>query len=291
MARKSQIKVIETVQELQDILGVYRKGGKKIGFTPTLGALHIGHATLIKRSKKENDIAVCSIFVNPTQFNEKSDLSKYPRTFKADKKLLQSIGCDILFFPNEKEIYPNGSDYTIKVNLEGLDKRMEGAFRPGHFEGVVQVVHRLLEIVNPDNLYMGQKDFQQFTIIQKMISKLKLKNNLVVCDIVREKDGLAMSSRNRRLEKKLRSKASIIFKTLQEAKKKIGTHTPAELTRFAMIKLDIEGFRPEYFTLIDGHTLKTLKSFKDSKYIVACTAVWAGEVRLIDNMILRKEVT
>lgn len=289
MAKTNNILVVETVSELQAIIKKYKKEKKSIGFTPTLGALHEGHATLIRRSIKENDISVCSIFVNPTQFNESSDLKKYPRTFEADKKLLTKTGCDILFFPSNKEVYPKGSNYKIKVNLEGLDKRMEGAFRPGHFEGVVQVVHRLLEIVLPHKLYMGQKDFQQFTIIQKMIDKLKIKTDLVVCPIKREEDGLAMSSRNRRLPKSIRKKATILYKTLISIKNKLATESPEDLCQFALHKLNIEDFRPEYFIIIDGNTLKPIKSFKGVDYVVACTAVWAGEVRLIDNMVLKSK--
>ncbi len=289
MARNKGIRVIETVSELQSVIREFKKKKQTIGFTPTLGALHEGHATLIQRSKKENDISVCSIFVNPTQFNEKSDLKKYPRTFEADKKILEKIGCDILFFPNEKEIYPNGSDYAIKVNLDGLDKRMEGAFRPGHFEGVVQVVYRLLEIVKAHHLYMGQKDFQQFTIIQKMIDKLKIKTKLVVCPIKREKDGLAMSSRNRRLGKTIRKNAIILNKTLKSVKLKMDSQSPEELCQFALHKLNIIDFKPEYFIIIDGYKLTPIRSFDDTEYAVACTAVWAGDVRLIDNMILKSK--
>jgi len=283
---KERILVIETVTQLQEVMKAHRENGKKIGFTPTLGALHSGHASLISRSIRENDISICSIFVNPTQFNEKTDLKKYPRTFKADKKLLNATGCDILFFPSIKEIYPKGTKHSVKVKLDGLDKKLEGAFRPGHFDGVVQVVHRLLDIVKPDRLYMGQKDFQQFTIIQKMIKALKMSEELIVCDIMREKDGLAMSSRNRRLTKKNRNLAPLIHKTLLEIKKKYKAATPQELCKYAMIKMDIEGFKPEYFQIIDGYTLDLVKDFKKSKYCVAVTAVWAGDIRLIDNMIL-----
>jgi len=289
MGKKTKILVVETVAELQALISNFKKQKKSIGFTPTLGALHEGHATLISRSKRENDIVVCSIFVNPTQFNEKFDLKKYPRTFESDKKLLQKIGCDILFFPSEKEIYPNGTKYKVKVKLDGLETRMEGAFRPGHFDGVVQVVHRLLDIVKPHNLYMGQKDFQQFTIIQKMIDKLKIKTQLVVCPIKREKDGLAMSSRNRRLEKTIRKDATILYKTLKSVKSKIDKQSPQELSQFALHKLNIVNFKPEYFIIIDGYTLKPIKAFLQTDYAVACTAVWAGDVRLIDNMILKSK--
>lgn len=285
--KKHKIRVVEQVDELQKIIAQYRAEGKTIGFTPTLGALHSGHMSLIKRSMQSCDISVCSIFVNPTQFNVQSDLDKYPRTYKKDLSLLRKQACDILFYPSEKQVYPKGKKSKIKVDLGGLDQELEGAFRPGHFEGVVQVVHRLLEIVLPDQLFMGQKDFQQFTIIQRMISELKLKAELIVCPIIREDHGLAMSSRNARLSKSQRSRASIIHNTLRTIKRKLKTHTTLELENFAMTKMAIDGFKPEYFYLIDGKTLKRVKNHKNHKYLVAVTAVWAGEVRLIDNMIYR----
>jgi pantoate--beta-alanine ligase len=288
MLKNKQIEIFTTVETLQVRLNELRNEGNTIGFTPTLGALHEGHASLFKKSIEENDISVCSIFVNPTQFNVKSDLDKYPRTIKSDTKLLQKVACNILFLPSTKEIYPKGTSKSVKVNLDGLDKLLEGAFRPGHFDGVVQVVHRLLEIVHPDHLYMGQKDFQQFTIIQKMIDELKLKTKLVVCPIKREKDGLAMSSRNVRLTKINRKRATILHDTLQFAKAKYKEFSPTELSNYAKNKLNIEDFKMEYFKFIDGHTLQELKTFKGKKYIVAVTAVWSGEIRLIDNMILYK---
>jgi len=283
--KKQKTQVIKTVAALQEIIAAFKAEGKTVGFTPTLGALHQGHMSLIGLSKKQCDITVCSIFVNPTQFNVKSDLDKYPRTYKKDLALLNKNGCDILFYPDQKAVYPKGLKNKLKVNLGGLDQELEGAFRPGHFEGVVQVVHRLLDIVKPDKLFMGQKDFQQFTIIQRMISDLKMSTKLVVCPIIREKDGLAMSSRNVRLTKTHRQNATIIHKTLKSVKRKLKTHSTVELENFAMTKLAIDGFKPEYFYLIDGNTLKRVKNHKRHKYLVAVTAVWAGEVRLIDNMI------
>jgi len=288
MAKNNKIEIYTTVKALQERIQTHKKEGKTIGFTPTLGALHNGHASLFSKSIKENDISVCSIFVNPTQFNVKADLEKYPRTIKSDTKILENVGCDILFLPTVAEVYPNGTKKPVKVDLGGIDKLLEGAFRPGHFDGVVQVVYRLLDIVQADQLYMGQKDFQQFFIIGKMISKLKLKTKLVVCPIKREKDGLAMSSRNLRLTKRNRKRAKIVHETLQFAKAKYSQYKPSELSNFAENKLNIDGFKMEYFKFIDGKTLKELKSFKGKKYIVAITAVWAGDIRLIDNMILYK---
>ena len=277
------------VTTLQKALGIERKKGKTIGFVPTMGALHSGHMSLISAAKKKSDIVVCSIFVNPTQFNEASDLAKYPRTLAADSTMLAKEGCHFLFFPPVEEIYPNEKDAKIKLDLKGLDRVMEGEFRPGHFDGVVQVVHRLLTIVEPDFLFMGQKDFQQFTIIQHMIDTLEMPLELVVCPIKREKSGLAMSSRNRRLLPHIKKRAGIIYKTLDKGKKLINEYTPSELKKWAMKNMAQEDFEPEYVSIINGHTLRPLRSFRNANYVVMCTAVWAGDVRLIDNMILRKD--
>ena len=276
------------VSTIQKAIKKERKKGKIIGFVPTMGALHEGHMSLIQMARNECDVVVCSIFVNPTQFNQKSDLKKYPRTLKEDMAMLTKEGTDYLFHPSVDEIYPSGLDASIKVDLNGLDRQMEGAFRPGHFEGVVQVVHRLLDIVKPDKLYMGQKDFQQFTIIQQMIDELEMPVELVVCPIMREEDGLAMSSRNRRLDPGIRKKAGILHKTLNWVKNSMHDHTPMQASKKAMEKMTITGFKPEYVTIINGNTLRPIRSFTTHDYVVVCTAVWAGDVRLIDNMILKK---
>lgn len=281
------MKTFTTVKELQTELKKHK--GQSIGFVPTMGALHSGHIALMKNSLKENDITVCSIFVNPTQFNVKSDLVKYPRTLEADSEKLAKAGVDYLFAPSVKEMYPKGTKETVKVNLKGLDKQMEGQFRPGHFEGVVQVVHRLLKIVKPTRLYMGQKDFQQFTIIAQMIKSLKMKVELVVVKIQRAKDGLALSSRNVRLTEAKRKWAPIIYKALKKAKSSMKSKSVAEVEAIAMENLGVpRGYEPEYFTIVDGYTLKPIENWDDSDYVVAATAVWAGKVRLIDNMILKQ---
>ena len=285
--RKKKVKVIESVKDIQVFLSAQKQSGKTVGLTPTMGALHEGHMTLLKKSIADNDISVVSVFVNPTQFNESSDLKKYPRTYKSDLKLLEENGCDVLFFPSTQEVYPKGTKHKPKVDLEGLDVELEGAFRPGHFDGVVQVVHRLLEIVTPERIYMGQKDFQQFTIIEKMISSLKMPVDLVVCPVKRAKSGLAMSSRNARLTKGQKSRATVIHKTLTWSKHHLKTHSVEEIINYTMTRMAIDEFKPEYFKLVDGYTLKDIKQASKHKYIVAVTAVWAGDVRLIDNMILR----
>lgn len=280
--------VFEQTTELEEHIAELKSQGKTIGFTPTMGALHDGHFQLVRRTLEENDISICSIFVNPTQFNQAEDLKKYPRTLEADRAGLEAIGCHILYAPTVDEIYPDGSDYEVEVDLGGLDKMMEGAHRPGHFTGVVQVVKRLIEVTSCDKLYMGQKDFQQFTIIQRMIDNLKMDTELVVCPIIREDDGLARSSRNRRLTEDHREKADIIYRVLQQAKDWLAEdRSPIEISYKAMEYLDIPGFKPEYFDIIDGKTLKKLVATGDTSLVVACTAVWAGDVRLIDNMILR----
>ena len=280
--------VFEKTKELQDHISELKNKGLTIGFTPTMGALHDGHFSLIQNSNEQNDVSICSIFVNPTQFNQSSDLDKYPRTLEQDIVGLEKVGCDILFAPSVGEIYPNGSDYEVEVDLEGLEAKMEGEHRPGHFDGVVQVVKRLLDITSCDRLYMGQKDFQQFTIINKMIEHLKMEVQLVVCPILREEDGLAMSSRNVRLTKQHRKKASIIYRVLCQAKEWLAEgKSSVEISYKAMEYLDLPGFKPEYFDIIDGKKLEKFKDTEPPDLIVACVAIWAGEVRLIDNMILR----
>ena len=228
-------------------------------------------------------MVVCSIFVNPTQFNNKKDLNKYPRNVDKDAKMLRKAGCDLLFVPSEKEIYPKGLDTTVHVNFNGLDKMMEGEFRPGHFAGVAQVVKRLLDIVGPDYLFMGQKDFQQFTIVGQMLKELKIKTELVVCPILREENGLAMSSRNERLSKDARARAAIIYKTLLWAFRNRRKHPVKALEKMAMEKLSISNFTPEYFSIVDVKTLKPVKQIGETGKAVACVAVWADDVRLIDN--------
>lgn len=282
------MEIITTNEALQKRIAKLKDEGKTIGFVPTLGALHDGHASLIRKSKKESDVTVCSIFVNPTQFNDPKDLEKYPRTLEADTALLRKYRTNILYLPNQEEVYPPGLDMTVAVDFGNLFTVMEGAFRPGHFDGVVMVVKRLLDIVKPDHLYMGQKDFQQSTLINHMIQSLGLPVELVICKIKREDNGLAMSSRNMRLEPKIREKAAIINKTLKAVKRKVKTHSVAELKSYAMEKMNIPDFSPEYFEIVDGKTLQPVNSMEESDYIVACTAVWAKGIRLIDNRILKK---
>jgi len=280
------MEIFETVLDLKEAVNELKGRGKTIGFSPTMGALHQGHASLLAESKKRDDISVCSIFVNPTQFNDKNDLKKYPKTLDLDIQILEDVGCDILFKPSAEEIYPENLEH-FTLDLGMLDKVMEGEKRPGHFKGMVQVVKRLLDIVEPDQLYMGQKDFQQFTIVRHMIKTFNLPTRLVVCPIIREADGLAMSSRNLRLQKSIRSRAHNIYKTLKASKDWL-KYIPVKYTKVkAMNALDITDFSPEYFEIVDGNTLLPVEDYRSVNYVVACTAVWAGDVRLIDNMIYR----
>jgi len=282
------MRLFKKTVELESYIKELRAEGKTIGFTPTMGALHDGHFQLVKQTIDENDISICSVFVNPTQFDQKKDLDKYPRTLDQDREGLEQTGCHILYAPTVDEIYPHGSNYEVDVDLGGLDELMEGAHRPGHFAGVVQVVKRLIEITSCDRIYMGQKDFQQFTIIQRMIDVLKMPTKLVVCPIIREDDGLAKSSRNRRLTEVHRAKADILHRVLSQAREWLEeSRSPIEISIKAMDYLDVPGFKPEYFDIIDGKTLKKISHTGDTLLVVACTAVWAGEVRLIDNMILK----
>lgn len=282
------IAVVEKTSDIAAIIHRNRKKGNTIGFVPTMGALHTGHLSLVKKSIKENDLTIVSIFVNPTQFNNKIDLAKYPRTLEADLSLLMPLKVDIVFNPSVQEIYPLGDTEGLDIDLGGLDTYMEGAFRPGHFKGVAQVVRRLLEIVGPDRLYMGQKDFQQFTIIQFMIRNLKINTTLVVCPIIRETNGLAMSSRNVRLSEETRAKAGIIYKTLKAIRKNILVKSIKELEAYGLKKLTNAPFEPEYITIVDGNRLTPLKDINESNYAIACVAVWADGVRLIDNIVLKK---
>lgn len=280
--------LFKTVQDLNDYLRHLGGDATTIGFVPTMGALHEGHLSLIETATQQNALTVCSIFVNPTQFNENTDLEKYPRTPASDIEYLASAKCDVIFMPSAAEIYPPEVDLDSPIPPQDLVRGMEGQFRPGHFEGVVQVVKRLLDIVQPTHLYMGQKDYQQAAIIDWMIQSLALPLSLVVCPTRREADGLAMSSRNVRLSAANRSKAPLIYKTLSSVKARIGEASVEVLQKWAMETLSQEGFQPEYFEIVNGTTLQPLEKVTREDFAVACTAAWAGEVRLIDNMILQK---
>lgn len=277
------MKLIQTIQELRTELDALRKEGKTIGLVPTMGALHAGHASLVKRAVAENDVVVVSDFVNPTQFNDKNDLLKYPRTLDADCKLLEECGASFVFAPSVEEIYPEPD--TRQFSYAPLDTVMEGKFRPGHFNGVCQIVSKLFLIVEPTRAYFGEKDFQQLAIIREMVRKYPFNLEIVGCPIVREADGLALSSRNARLSDEQRIQALQISKTLFASVEYAQTHTLAETKAFVESAISIaEGLRLEYFVIVDGNSLQTVCDWKDSSYIVGCITVFCGEVRLIDNI-------
>ena len=291
--------LFKKVSDLQKYLNSLRNKGLQIGFSPTMGALHRGHASLIARSKAECGVSVASIFVNPTQFNDPKDLAKYPRTPERDIEILTESGCDILFMPDVSEIYPPKTTPSVSdaktpspFNFGKLDKVLEGTFRPGHFAGMAQVVSRLLDIVKPSKLYMGQKDFQQLTIVASLIEQTKLKTELIMCATAREDDGLAMSSRNQRLSEEDRTKAPLIYNVLKNALEMVVEYSPSEIQKQAIAQLKGESsFKLEYFEIVDGRTLLPIRLFEDTDFAVAVTAVWLGEVRLIDNIILKQHLT
>ena len=277
------MKLIQTIQELRTELDALRKEGKTIGLVPTMGALHAGHASLVKRAVAENDVVVVSDFVNPTQFNDKNDLLKYPRTLDADCKLLEECGASFVFAPSVEEIYPEPD--TRQFSYAPLDTVMEGKFRPGHFNGVCQIVSKLFLIVEPTRAYFGEKDFQQLAIIREMVRKYPFNLEIVGCPIVREADGLALSSRNARLSDEQRIQALQISKTLFASVEYAQTHTLAETKAFVESAISTaEGLRLEYFEIVDGNSLQTVCDWKDGSYIVGGITVFCGEVRLIDNI-------
>ena len=281
------MKLIQTIQELRTELDALRKEGKTIGLVPTMGALHAGHASLVKRAVAENDVVVVSDFVNPTQFNDKNDLLKYPRTLDADCKLLEECGASFVFAPSVEEIYPEPD--TRQFSYAPLDTVMEGKFRPGHFNGVCQIVSKLFLIVEPTRAYFGEKDFQQLAIIREMVRKYPFNLEIVGCPIVREADGLALSSRNARLSDEQRIQALQISKTLFASVEYAQTHTLAETKAFVESAISTaEGLRLEYFEIVDGNSLQTVCDWKDGSYIVGCITVFCGEVRLIDNIKYRE---
>lgn len=278
--------IIRQADLLQKIVLSQKKEQRRVGFVPTMGALHDGHLSLLGLCTAQTELSICSIFVNPTQFNEVSDLQKYPRTPEKDQRALAEGGCDILFIPSEAEVYPYGQQQAPQVDLGGLDRVLEGAFRPGHFAGVVQVVSRLLDIVQPDRLFMGQKDYQQLVIIRRMITEQARNVELIMGPTVREADGLAMSSRNVRISPGFRPQATLIHTCLQEVKASLGQQTIPEIEAKAVDRLRKAGLRPEYFAIVHAHTLQAVADDDTPAPLVACVAAWAGDVRLIDNLLL-----
>ena len=277
------MKVIHTIKDLQAELSVLKAQGKKVGLVPTMGALHAGHASLVKRSVNENEVTVVSVFVNPTQFNDKNDLVKYPRTLDADCKLLEACGATYTFAPSVEEMYPEPD--TRQFSYAPLDTVMEGAFRPGHFNGVCQIVSKLFEAVKPHRAYFGEKDFQQLAIIHEMVRQMQFDLEIVGCPLVREEDGLALSSRNARLSAEERENALKISQTLFKSRTFAATHTVSETQKFVEDAIvAAPGLRLEYFEIVDGNTLQKVGNWDQTSYAVGCITVFCGDVRLIDNI-------
>lgn len=277
------MKIVNSIQELKHYLAEERQHNKQIGFVPTMGALHNGHLSLVKRCVVENDVCVVSIFVNPTQFNDKNDLATYPRTLDKDSALLESAGCDYVFAPTEAEMYPEPDTRTFDFGT--VSAVMEGARRPGHFNGVAQIVSKLFYAVEPDNAYFGEKDFQQIAVIRAMVKQLNIPVKINACPILREEDGLALSSRNVRLTPEQRQKAPLIARTLKESTNFAAGKSVQEVIDYVVNTINADPvMRVEYYEIVDGITMESIKNWSDTDYAVGCITVYCGEVRLIDNI-------
>ena len=277
--------IIRTTEELKKKIISLRSEGKSIGFVPTMGALHIGHVSLIKQAKENNDIVICSIFVNPNQFNDKNDLVNYPRMEDQDCILLKENSCDLVFIPAVEEVYPEPDSRNFEFGI--LDKILEGKFRPGHFNGVAQVVSRLFDLVNPHRAYFGLKDYQQVMIIKKLVDFLNLDVEIIPCEIVRESDGLAFSSRNALLTEEERKLAPVIYKLLKKAEELISGNS-IEFVKQQIVK-DLQKYpllRLDYFEICRPETLSIINPIENKVPAIALIAVFIGKVRLIDNHLL-----
>lgn len=275
--------IVQTIAELKACLNGEREQGHSVGLVPTMGALHAGHASLVERSVKENDVTVVSIFLNPTQFNDKKDLERYPRTLEADCELLEKCGAQVVFAPSVEEVYPEPD--TRVFSYPPTDAVMEGAFRPGHFNGVCQIVSKLFDYVEPDLAYFGEKDYQQICVIRRMVEDLKMNINIVACPVIREESGLARSSRNTLLSDDERQLAAHIYRVLSESRKK--QMSVAETHDFVVSEIDaIEGLKVQYFSIVDGLTLADVSTWNDAESVVGCITVYCGAVpiRLIDHI-------
>ncbi len=278
------MQVLKSKNELVSLIDSYKKEGKTIGFVPTMGALHNGHLSLVKECKKNSDVTVVSIFVNPTQFNDLEDLKRYPRTLDKDTELLKSVNCDLVFAPSVEEIYPEPD--TRKFDFGYIESVMEGAKRPGHFNGVGQVVSRLFDIVQPDKAFFGMKDFQQVAIIKNMVKQLNYNIQIVPCPIIREESGLALSSRNTLLDEDHKKNAPHIYATLKKARNLASEMSVSDLKKWITDEINSNPYlETEYVEIVDDTTLKVTENWKEEGIKVACVAVYAGKIRLIDNIV------
>ena len=280
--------IFKKVSDLQKFVSLYTGDGHIAGFVPTMGALHSGHISLIAESKKNHKLTICSIFVNPVQFNDPKDYEKYPITVENDILLLEQAGCDVLFIPTVSEIYPDGTKQSKKYNLGYLETILEGEFRPGHFQGVCMVMERLLTITMPHDLYLGRKDYQQCMVIKRLteLTGLNKTVHVQICPTLREEDGLAMSSRNMRLNAEQRERAGSIYKALRVIKKGLEKGNLNDLKNSAKKVLLEKGFKPDYIEIAGASDLEILKEWDGKKKVVALIAAFLGEVRLIDNLLL-----
>ena len=279
------MEIINSVKELKDKLYIHKSQKRSVGLVPTMGALHKGHISLVEKCSKENDITVVSIFVNPTQFNDKKDLERYPRTLEADCKLLGNIKVDIVFAPSVEEIYPEPDTRTF--SYPPTDTVMEGKYRPGHFNGVCQIVSKLFDLVEPDKAYFGEKDFQQVAVIRAMVKDKKYDIEIRQCPIIREDDGLALSSRNALLTNQERLIAVNISKVLKNSIEYSKNHRLNDTKEWVINQINsIEGLKIEYYEIVDGETLESIENWEDSNNIVGCITVFCGStpIRLIDNI-------
>ena len=278
---------VKTISELKSLISGYKQENKTVGLVPTMGALHAGHKSLVDRARKENDIVVVSVFVNPTQFNNKQDLATYPRTEERDCALLEAAGCDVVFMPAVEEVYPEPDNRQF--DLGAVAEVMEGAHRPGHFNGVAQIVSKLFGFVEPDRAYFGEKDFQQIAVIRKMVQLEGFKLQIVACPIKREDDGLALSSRNVRLTAEQRQLAPNIYRVLKESCNFAKSHTVAETEKFVVDSLNaLPQMEVEYYSIVDALTMQPVSDWVDADSITGCITVYCGEVRLIDNIAYKK---
>lgn len=278
------METITNSEELRRALGSRDRSG--IGFVPTMGALHAGHRSLVERARRECATVVVSVFVNPTQFNDKTDLKNYPRTPEADLRLLEEVGADYVFMPSVEEVYPEPDTRTFDFGM--IDKVMEGATRPGHFNGVAQVVSRLFDLVKPAKAYFGEKDFQQIAVIREMVRQLRIPVEIIPCPIVRGEDGLALSSRNTLLDTDHRTAAPYIYKVLKAAVEKSHQTTPDQLAAWVTAQVESNPLlKVIYFQVVDATTMQQVRTWEESPAIQGCIAVQAGDIRLIDNIKLR----
>jgi len=281
------MEVFEKIVDLQDHLQNFKDKGAVIGFVPTMGALHDGHLSLVRKARQECDVVVASIFVNPVQFNNKIDLQKYPRSMDEDLKKLTAEECDVAFVPQEAEMLNRTNTDTSKYNFGYIEEVMEGAFRPGHFKGVAYIVEKLFGIVKPDKAFFGEKDYQQLTIIKELVKQTKMPVEIISCPTIRESDGLAMSSRNVLLSSTERQTAKLISQTLFEAKQKVNEMEVASLRTWAINKFQQNPeINLQYFDIVNGDDLQPVNSWNDNNKVVGCIAATVGTTHLIDNLLL-----